>query len=85
MSPKHEPPAIAAIVRTCEPPTIWLSHMNIGAHAAKVPHDVPVAIERMAVTMSEVIATSLAVSPRERAMLMMEAATPVSMKHVATA
>ena len=75
----------AAIVRTFEPPTMWFSHRKIGAHAAKVPQDVPVAIERIAVTMSEVIATSLAVSPRDRAMLMIEAATPVSMKHVATA
>ena len=85
LSPKHEPPAIAEIVRTTEPPTMWFSQRNIGAHAAKVPHEVPVAIERIAVTMRAVTAMSFAVIPRESAMLMISAATPVSMKHVATA
>ena len=85
MSPKHEPPAIAATVRTILPPRMSFSHKNIGAHAANVPHDVPVAIESIAVTISATAGTSLAVTPIERAILMMEADTPVTMKHEATA
>ena len=85
LSPKHEPPAIAAMVRTTLPPTMRLSQRNIGAQAANVPHEVPVAIQRIAVTTRAVTAMSFAVIPSDRAMLMISAATPVSMKHVATA
>ena len=64
---------------------MWFSQRKMGAQAAKVPQDVPVATERIAVTTRQAGATSLAVIPMESAMLMMAAATPVDMKHSATA
>ncbi len=64
---------------------MWLSHKKIGAQAANVPHEVPVAIDKIEVTIKDVTATSFAVNPNDKAMLIIEAATPVSMKHVATA
>ena len=85
LSPKHEPPAIAANVSTTLPPTMWFSHRKIGAQAAIVPHDVPVATDSTQVTRNPTTATSLAVSPSDSARLMIAAATPVAMKHSATA
>ncbi len=85
LSPKHEPPAIAPMVSAMLPPTIWLSQRKIGAHAANVPHDVPVAVERTAVRRSATTAIVFALSPAASDMLMTEAATPVPIKHSATA
>ncbi len=65
--------------------TIWHSHRKIGAHAANVPHEVPVATDRIAVTAIPTTATVLAVIPIERAMLITVAPTPVDMKALAIA
>ncbi len=85
LSPKQAPPAIEAVVRRIFPPTIWLSHKKIGAHAANVPQEVPVATERIAVTKNPHTATVLAFNPRDRAILTIEAPTPVDMKAFAIA
>ena len=76
---------MAATVSTALPSTMWFSHRKMGAQAAKVPQEVPVATERSDVTIRAATATYLAVSPMESAMLMTAAATPVAMKHSATA
>ena len=85
LSPKHAPPAIAQAVRIGSPPTMWLSHINIGAHAAKVPHDVPVATDRMAVHKRPTTATVFAVTPSESAIFTTAAPTPELMNTLAIA
>ena len=79
LSPKHAPPAIAAVVRRIFPPTIWLSHKKIGAQAANVPQLVPVAIDNTEVTIAPVSATVFPVIPKFNAILMIDAPTPVDM------
>ncbi|MPM92892.1 hypothetical protein SDC9_140028 [bioreactor metagenome] len=85
LSPKHDPPAMAPMVRAMFPPTMWLSQRKMGAHAAKVPQEVPVAIDSTAVTIKATTARTFALSPAASDMLITEAATPVAMKHSATA
>ena len=85
LSPKQEPPAIAPIVSSILPPTIWLSQRKIGAQAAKVPQEVPVAVESTQVRRKATTAMLRASRPAASDMLMTEAATPVDMKHSATA
>src|SRR3712207_7040366 len=57
LSPKQAPPAMAPRVKVMLPPTIWFNHKNTGAQAAKVPQEVPVAIDRIAVTIAPTKAT----------------------------
>lgn len=76
---------MAPTVSAMLPPTIWLSQRKIGAQAANVPHEVPVAIERTEVTSRATTARTFALSPAASDMLMTEAATPVAIKHSATA
>ena len=85
LSPKHAPPAIAAVVKAIFPPTIWLSHKNIGAQAANVPHDVPVAIDRIAVIAAPTTATVFPVIPTFKAIIIRAAPTPVDMNASAIA
>ena len=84
LSPKQAPPAIAPTVRIWLPPTMWLSQRKIGAQAAKVPQEEPVAKEMIQVTSMDTAATLRPVMPSSRAILIMEAPTPVRMKHSAT-
>ena len=91
LSPKHAPPAIAQVVSSKVPDsaafgsTICASHRKIGAHAAKVPQEVPVATESTPVTQRPTTATILAVMPRDSAMFTTEAPTPVDMNAFAIA
>ena len=91
LSPKHAPPAIAQVVRRRLPvstqlgSTMFTNHRKIGAHAANVPHDVPVATDRIAVTQSPITAVVLAVTPRLSARLTTDAPTPVDMNALAIA
>ena len=85
LSPKHDPPAIAPIVSAILPPTIWFSQRKIGAHAANVPQDVPVAVDSTAVSRRATTAMVFALSPAASDILMTDAATPVDIKHSATA
>ena len=85
LSPKHAPPAIAAVVRRIFPPTIWLSHKKIGAQAANVPQLVPVAIDNIDVTIAPTRATVFPVIPRVNAILMIDAPTPVAINTSAIA
>ncbi len=85
MSPKQAPPAIEAVVRRILPPNMWFSHKKIGAHAAKVPQEVPVATESIAVTKKPHTATLLAFTPRDSAILTIEAPTPVDINAFAIA
>ncbi|MPN11668.1 hypothetical protein SDC9_158972 [bioreactor metagenome] len=64
---------------------MWFSHKNIGAHAANVPQDVPVATESTAVTKNETTATVLPVTPRESAIFTKDAPTPVDINASAIA
>ena len=59
--------------------------MNIGAHAANVPHEVPVATERIPVHRMPTTATDLPVTPKERAIFTTEAPTPELMNMLAMA
>ena len=63
LSPKHAPPAIAQTVKIKSPPTRWFSHKKIGAHAANVPHDEPVATDKRQVTRIATGAIVRAVTP----------------------
>ncbi len=76
---------MAQIVRITSPPIRWLSHKKIGAHAAKVPHDEPVATDNKHVTNRAAGAMVLAVTPSSSARLIKAAPTPVAIKHSATA
>ena len=76
LSPKQAPPAIAQTVRIGLPSTMWDSHMKIGAQAAKVPQEVPVATDRQQQQMKPTAATDFAVIPRDSAILMIAAPTP---------
>ena len=82
LSPKQAPPAIAQTVRYMSPPTICDSHKKIGAHAAKVPHEVPVATESKAVQTSPTQATVLAVTPSFNARFTTAAPTPKLVKQL---
>ena len=64
---------------------MWHNHRKIGAQAAKVPHDVPVATESTAVTAIPTTATLLAVIPAFRAKLITDAPTPVVINALAIA
>ena len=59
--------------------------MNIGAHAANAPHEVPVATERIPVHRMPTTATDLPVTPKERAIFTTEAPTPELMNMLAMA
>lgn len=85
LSPKQAPPAIEAVVNNMLPPTIWFNHKNIGAHAAKVPHEVPVATDNIDVTKKPTTATVLAVNPRLSDILTIDAPTPVDINDSAIA
>ena len=76
---------MAQTVNMGSPPTSSLSHRKIGAQAAKVPQEVPVATESRQVTINEMTATVRPVTPSFRARLMSDAPTPVAMKLSATA
>ena len=76
LSPKQAPPAIAQTVSRTLPPTMCESHMKMGAQAAKVPQEVPVATESAAVQSSPITATVLAVTPSLRASVTTAAPTP---------
>ncbi|GEM_PF-6378611 len=54
-----------------------VSHKKIGAQAANVPQEVPVATESRAVTMKPTKAIVLQLSPRESVIFTIEAPTPV--------
>ena len=83
LSPKQAPPAIAQVVKSRLPlstqlgSTICTSQRKIGEQAAKVPQEVPVATDNIAVAIRPVTAVVLAVTPKDRAMLTTEAPTPV--------
>ena len=85
LSPKQAPPAIAPNVKVILPPTIWFNHKNTGAQAANVPQEVPVAMDRIAVTMAPTKATVFPVIPNFNAIIMIEAPTPVDMNASAIA
>ena len=59
------------------------NHKKIGAHAAKVPHEVPVATESTPVQTRPTQATVLAVTPSFNAMFTTDAPTPKLMKQLA--
>ena len=85
LSPKHEPPAIAAMLKTKFPFKIWVIHKKIGAQAAKVPHEVPVATDNTEETKKATRATVLAEMPMFRLKVIIEAPTPVDIKASAIA
>ena len=76
---------MAQTVKTTFPSTIWFNHRKIGAQAAKVPQEVPVATERTQHTIKAVTATVLAVNPKPNAILIMAAPTPVDINASAMA
>ena len=91
LSPKHAPPAIAQVVRSKLPvsmqfgSTICTSHKKIGAHAANVPHEVPVATDKIAVTTRPTTAVVFAEIPSDSAIFTTDAPTPVDMNALAIA
>ena len=64
---------------------MWLSHMKIGAQAAKVPQDVPVATDNILVQTIPTTATDLPVTPKERAKFTTDAPTPELINRLAMA
>ncbi len=85
LSPKQAPPAMAQTVITGFPATMWFNHKKIGAQAAKVPQEVPVATERIDAIIKEVTATVFAVIPSPKAKLIIAAPTPVAINASAIA
>lgn len=73
LSPKHDPPAMAHMVRTGSPPTMWFSHKKTGAHAANVPQEVPVATDSIQDMTNATKATVFPVIPKFKATFMMAA------------
>ena len=91
LSPKQEPPAIAQVTNSKEPDsmqlgsTMWINHKKIGAHAANVPQEVPVATDNTPVTNRPMQAVVFAVTPADNAKLTIAAPTPVDMNAEAIA
>ena len=62
---------------------MWDNHRKIGAQAANVPQEVPVATDRTPVQTRPTQATVLAVTPSFSAMFTTDAPTPKLMKQFA--
>ena len=84
LSPKQEPPAMAQTVRPMLPPTIWFSQRKMGAQAAKVPQEEPVATDSSEQTSRQTGAMVRAETPSFKDRLIMAAPTPVFIKHSPT-